>query len=102
MYNNSDLASYILKQNGLDINELNQTQCEAKVVKLPSLPPQWACYLVNQSLDTLTETEMDNILNNLDYDHYLELLEKTYMNSWTNRKDLQKQFKKEFNKKYAD
>ena len=102
LYNNSDLASYILKQNGLDINELNQTQCEAKVVKLPSLPPQWACYLVNQSLDTLTETEMDNILNSLDYNHYLELLEKTYMNSWTNRKDLQKQFKKEFNKKYAD
>lgn len=102
LYNNSDLASYILKQNGLDINELNQTQCEAKVVKLPSLPPQWACYLVNQSLDTLTETEMDNILNNLDYDHYLELLEKIYMNSWTNRKDLQKNFQKEFNKKYAD
>lgn len=102
LYNNSDLASYILKQNGLDINELNQTQCEAKVVKLPSLPPQWACYLVNQSLDTLTETEMDNILSSLDYNHYLELLEKTYMNSWTNRKDLQKNFKKEFNKKYAD
>lgn len=84
VYNNSSVASYILQKNGVSVDKLNAEQSEAQVVKLPSLPSSWDTIFVNQSLASLSEEEVDNLLNNLDYDKYLYLLDKTYTHSWCN------------------
>lgn len=81
---NSEAASYILRENGVDIGKLNDEDREASVVTLPSLPPQQNVIIVNNDLSSLNEDEVDNILKSLDYRFYLELLCKTYVKNWSN------------------
>ena len=100
IYQNSLLANTILQQNGVDVAKLNENSKEAQIVKLPSLPPQWNIYVLNQSLESLTNQQIDELLNNLDWDHYLELLEHTYVENWCNNVEYQTQYKKAYNKKY--
>lgn len=81
---NSEAASYILRENGVDIGKLNDENREASVVTLPSLPPQQNVIIVNNDLSSLNEDEVDNILKSLDYRFYLELFCKTYVKNWSN------------------
>lgn len=82
--NNSEPAEYILRQNGVNIGDLNSEDREASIVNLPSLPASQNVMIVNNDLSSLNEDEVDNILNSLDYRFYLELFCKTYVKNWSN------------------
>lgn len=101
VYNNSEIAEYILQNNGVAVNHLNKNHKEAQVVKLPSLPSSWPVVLQNASWASLTEKELDELLDNIDYDHYLELLMTTYIDSWCNNVDYRKQYDRLLKKKYV-
>ena len=81
---NSEPAEYILRQNGVNIGDLNSEDREASIVNLPSLPASQNVIIVNNDLSSLNEDEVDNILNSLDYRFYLELFCKTYVKNWSN------------------
>ena len=100
IYQNSLLAKDILQRNGVDVAKLNARSKEAQIVKLPSLPPQWTICVLNQSLESLTEAQIDQLLDNLDWNHYLELLEHTYIGNWCNNVAYQLQYEKAYKKKY--
>lgn len=84
LYDNGTLASYVLSKNGVAVNGLNQEYKEAKVVKMPSSQPEWPIIIVNQSLASLSEQEINNLINNLDMNVYLDMLKQKYMHSWCN------------------
>lgn len=100
IYQNSLLAKDILQRNGVDVAKLNARNKEAQIVKLPSLPPQWTICVLNQSLESLTEAQIDQLLDNLDWNHYLELFEHTYIGNWCNNVAYQSQYEKTYKKKY--
>lgn len=84
IYDNGSLASYVLSKNGVKVNNLNKDYKEAKVVKMPSSQPEWPIIIVNQSLASLSEQEINNLIDNLDMNVYLDMLKQKYMHSWCN------------------
>lgn len=99
VYDNGSLASYVLSKNGVKVNNLNKNYKEAKVVKMPSSQPEWPIIIVNQSLASLSEEQIDNLLNNLDMNVYLDMLKQKYMHSWCNNPIYKHDYDKEKSQK---
>lgn len=57
---------------------------EATVVKISGVEAEWFMRIVNNDLHLMTQTEIDNILNNLDYDKYLQLFKDSFEKNWFN------------------
>ncbi len=52
--------------------------------KVTNIDPEWNIYLQNKDLNFLTAEEVDFIIQNLDYDKYLDKLRSSYESSWMN------------------
>lgn len=83
-FENSDVASHILQENGVDLSSLNNSHREASVVRLPSLPYEWNTLFINDDLRSLSPEFIDKLLDSLDYRAYLELFTSTYIKDWSN------------------
>lgn len=78
---NDSFALQILNAyNVLDISE----DKEATVKKITNIDTSWYMLVENRSLYDLTPTEIQWILDNLDYDKYLSLLEDGFEENWRN------------------
>ena len=77
------MAIDILKVNGIDVTtiELNK---EATVSKITGIEPTWFIKIDNRDLHLLDKTEIDELLDSLDYDKYLILLQDTFEKNWRN------------------
>lgn len=77
------IASEILAINGVKSSELSMNK-EATVVKITGVEDSWYIRVDNRDLHFLTQEEIDDILDNLDYDKYLSMLRDTFENNWRN------------------
>lgn len=73
----------ILTINGVKVNELPLDK-EASVVKISGLEDSWYIRVDNRDLHYLTQDEINDILDNIDYDKYLELLRDSFNKNWRN------------------
>lgn len=78
---NDPLAMRVLNANGV----MNVTSDkEAVIKKITGIKTSWYMRIENHSLYELSQNEIDEILDNLDYDKYLELLHDCYERNWRN------------------
>lgn len=92
------LATEILTANGINISSLPLTK-EACLKKVTNIEPEWNILVMNKSLYYLSDAEIQNIMDNIDYDCYLSLLRDCYEKNWRNHmpKPLPEPPKKSFN-----
>lgn len=77
------VAAEILAVNGIKAAALPVDK-EAAVAKIPGIEDSWYIYVNNSDLYYMTQNEIDDILDNLDYNKYLALLHDTFENNWRN------------------
>lgn len=77
------IASEILAINGVKSVSLPLNK-EATVTKITGVEEEWYMLVNNNDLHYLTQDQINNILDNLDYDKYLSLLRNSYENNWLN------------------
>ena len=77
------LAIQVLAANGVAIRSLPSNK-EAVVKKVTNIEDTWSMFVCNKDLYYLPQNEVDFILDNLDYDKYLELLRKGFEDNWRN------------------
>ena len=80
--NHNPIALKILKQNGIACDSTGDR--EAKINVVSNLDPAWWVIIDNSDIHTKTDTECDDIFNQLNFDKYIELLKKKYENNWRN------------------
>lgn len=80
---NDPIAMHVLSANGVDINNLPLDK-EAVVKKITNIDETWYMLIENRNLSQLTENERQFIIDNLDYDKYLENLCDSFENNWRN------------------
>ena len=83
MQQHDPVASSILIINGVNIQSL-PTNKEATITKLTGIEDSWFMNINNNDLYEMSQSEIDDILNNLDYDKYLTLLRESFENNWRN------------------
>ena len=76
-------ALKILAGNGVDIHNLPDGK-EASIKKVTNIEPDWNMLICNKDIFKMSDTEKDTILNNLNYDLYLQLLENEFNKNWCN------------------
>ena len=76
-------AIQILTANGIPPSRI-QSDKEGIVKKITGIDNAWNMLIMNRALTDLTEDEQDEILENLDYDKYLQMLQNSYENNWRN------------------
>ena len=76
-------AIRILTANGIPPSRI-QSDKEGIVKKITGIDNTWNMLIMNRALSDLTEAEQDEILDNLDYDKYLQMLQSSYENNWRN------------------
>ena len=78
-------ALQIIEQNS-GIKETDITfDYEAANKKITNIDESWYIYVQNKDLNYLPESELDFIIDNLDYEKYLQLLKDCYENNWQNQ-----------------
>ena len=77
------IASEILTINGVNIQSLPMNK-EATVVKVTGVEDMWYMLINNNDLHEMSQDEINNILDNLDYDKYLVLFKDSFENNWRN------------------
>lgn len=77
------IAASILSINGVNIQSLPMNK-EATVNKLTGIEESWYMRIDNNDLYEMSQAEIDNILDTLDYDKYLQLLRDSFENNWRN------------------
>lgn len=77
------IAVEILSINGVDVSELDIDK-EAALSKITNLETNWYVRVDNRDLHFMSQSDIDKILDNLDYDKYLTLLRDAFMNNWYN------------------
>lgn len=78
------IAADILAINGVKAATLPPNK-EATVNKITGVEDSWYMLVNNNDLHYLTQEEINNILDNLDYDKYLVLLKNSFENNWQNK-----------------
>lgn len=78
------LAVQVLAANGVTLRSLPSTK-EAVVKKVTNIEDAWYMFVCNKDLHYLPQEEIDFILDNLDYDKYLQLLRDSFENNWRNQ-----------------
>lgn len=86
---NQPEATYILQQNGVSIDEINQQGKNATTVNIPGIKgcneeKPTECLILNKNLEFLPQEQKDWLRENLDYDYYIDLCAKTYTDNWKN------------------
>ena len=77
-------ALEILKVNGVDVSDIEQNK-EAAIQKISGIEEAWYVKVINDDLHLMSEEEMDEILDSLDYDKYLLLLRQSFEKNWQNK-----------------
>ena len=80
---NDPIANYVLSACGEDISKLPTTH-ETTIKKVSGIEEDWYMLIVNKSLKELTDEEVSNLLNSIDYDKYLSLFHTGYEENWMN------------------
>lgn len=78
---NDEKAMSILKKNGVFDQEIAERDVITQ--KVTNVDPLWNVAIINRSLYSMTDFEMKELLDDLNYDAYLELLSNAY-ESWQN------------------
>lgn len=78
-----DLALQVLNANGVKVTDI-PADSEATVKKVTNIETDWYMLVENRDLKQLTDQEMSNILDNLDYEKYLELFQDGFNANWRN------------------
>ena len=76
-------AVKILKENGVNMKDLPDNK-EAIIQKVTGIDDTWNMLIQNKDLAYLTDEELNFILDNLDYEKYLQLLANSFENNWRN------------------
>lgn len=87
-------ASEILTINGVNVQSLPQNK-EATVVKVTGVEDIWYMHVNNSDLHLMPQNEIDDILDNLDYEKYLLLLRDSFENNWRNMTPKWEKYNKE-------
>lgn len=77
------IALSILSANGIKPSDIDMDK-EATVNKIGGVEEAWYMMICNKDLYCMDQAEIDNILNNLDYDKYLQLLANAFTDNWMN------------------
>ena len=77
------MALSVLSQNGVTLNMIPNDK-EAVVKKVTNVEDTWYMFVQNKDLHYLTNQEYDFIVDNLDYEKYLQLLEDCFEKNWRN------------------
>ena len=78
------LALQILEANGVQKNEIAFGK-EAVIKKVTNIDSEWYIKIINRSIYSLSQKEIDEIYENLDYEKYLELLRGRFTKNWQNQ-----------------
>lgn len=77
------LAVKILDAHGILSNELPIDK-EAVIKKITNIEDNWYMFIENRALNQLSNSESQFIINNLDYNKYLQLLRNCFEDNWKN------------------
>ena len=77
------VALNILSVNGVTSESMGFNK-EATIVKVTGLEDNWCVYVKNNDLHLMTDEEIDEILDKIDYDKYLTMLKDSYESNWMN------------------
>lgn len=77
------MALSVLSQNGITLSMIPSNK-EAVVKKVTNIEDNWYMFIQNKDLHYLTQEEYDFIVDNLDYDKYLQLFADCFENNWRN------------------
>lgn len=80
---NDPVAVNVLSANGVNMSELPDDK-EAVIKKITNIDEDWYMLIENRNLSELTDSERNFIIDNLDYDKYLESLCSSFENNWRN------------------
>lgn len=78
------LANYVLAECGEDISNIS-IENETSIKKVTGIEDNWKVLIVNKSLFELSDLEIDDILNHLDFDKYLQLFHDCFEKNWMNK-----------------
>lgn len=79
-----DVAIRVLNNNGVKISDLPNTK-EAIVKKVTNIDDRWYMLIQNKALADLTDEELTFIMDNIDYEKYLQLLRDGFEKNWRNK-----------------
>lgn len=77
------VAASVLSVNGIKTSALPHNK-EATVTKIPGIESEWYLLIENGDLHLMSQGDIDKILDNLDYDKYLQLLRNSFEENWFN------------------
>lgn len=76
------IACQVMRENGVyDIPK----DRDIVTVKVSNIDPEWCVMVENRDLNDLSVEEFHQLLNNINYEDYLELLRSSYEKNWRNR-----------------
>lgn len=84
MTDHDPVALQVLQGNGVGMRDI-PSECEATIKKLSGVDEDWYMLVMNKDLSFLSDAEVRDIVDNLDYDKYLTLLRDAFTNSWKNK-----------------
>ena len=77
------IALGVLWANGVQQNDISFNK-EAIIKKVTNIESEWYVRIVNKDIYNLSQEEIEEIYDNLDYTKYLELLKNRYKKNWQN------------------
>lgn len=83
MQQHDPVAATILAVQGIKTSELPATK-EASVSKIPGTESEWYMLVENNDLHMMSKERINEILDNLDYEKYLQLLRHSFEENWFN------------------
>ena len=73
----------ILTEYGINVSTLPIDK-ECVIKKVTGVEPEWYVTIENRDLHTLDQTDLDALVDSLNYDIYLTLLKNCYEDNWKN------------------
>lgn len=83
MQQHDPTATSVLLSNGVHIKDLSNDK-EAVVKKVTNIDDSWYMLIENRNLSELSDSELRFIIDNLDYDRYLQILADGFAQNWQN------------------
>ena len=81
------IAKNVLEINGVDVSEFiekNTDQRDIVTKKVTNIEPDWYIQIINNDLHNINAQTFNHIVNNLDYEKYLDKVRESYENNWRN------------------
>lgn len=81
------VAMNVLTTNGVDVDSIKANNNEIRDIvpkKVTNIEPEWYVKIINSDLHAISDAEFQTLVNNLDYEKYLDKLRESYENSWRN------------------